>query len=299
MSTSHILLAIMVTLAWGGNFVAVKVGLTELEAFLFCGIRFLLMFFLLLPWLRWKKGLMKPVFWAALCGGPLHFGAIFVGIDLLDNASTAALLTQLGVPFATIFGVIFLGERIGWWRIGGLTLAFLGIVVMSFDPRIFGFWQGTLVMVVAQLFYAGSAILMRKVKGVSMLEMQAWMAAVSAPLLLMVSVMIESNQIEQLMNIDLKGVTALTYTIIISSILGHGVAYFLFQRHPVSDVAIFFLLAPVFGAASSVLMLNEDLTLRMIAGGVIVFVGVAVVTFRERYKQRQQSKALAAGGELS
>lgn len=286
MPVAHIVLALLVNAAWGCNFIAVKVGLGEMEPFLFSALRFSVMLLLLSPWLKWHTGQMRLVLLAALCGGPVHFGAIFLGLDLMGEATPAALLTQLSVPFSTLLAVIFLGERVGIWRVAGLALSFTGLAIMAFDPAMFRSVDGMLVMILSQLAYSGSAILMRQIKGVSVLQMQAWMALVSAPGLILVSLAFEHGQMDQLAGLSLAGILALLYTVFGSSIFGHGGIYYLYQRHPVSSIMPFFLVSPIVGVAAAVAFLGEALTARMVIGGLVIFSGVALVIFRERWRAK-------------
>jgi len=124
---------------------------------------------------------------------------------------------------------------------------------------------------------------------VGVFELQAMMAAVSVPVLLTLSFLFEAGQAHELAGLTTRGYLALGYTIVIASLFGHGVSYFLLQRNPVSTVTPFFLLTPVFGVLLSVAILDEVLTSRMIAGAFVTFVGIAVVTLRER------RRALAMG----
>lgn len=287
MPLPHLVFLISITILWGGNFVAVKIGLNELSPLLLSTLRFAAVLVLLAPWLRIKPGQMKGIFWVALAGGPLHFAAIFVGLDLIGGAASAAMLAQLSVPCAILLAMIFLRERVGPWRLVGMGLAFLGVAVMSFDPGVFAHLDGVAVMIVSQIAYGVAAILMRGLKGVSVFELQAWMALLSAPVLFVASLIFETGQWQQLANLSWTGVGAITYTVIAASILGHGGIYYLYQRHPVSVITPYLLLTPICGVFAAVFVLGEVLTPRMIMGGIIIFAGVALVTLRERQRAQQ------------
>lgn len=282
MPLSHILLAIAMTVGWGGNFVAVRFGVQELSPIFLAALRFVILLACLLPWLRWKAGSMKPVLWAAVLGGPSHFAAIFLGTALLDHASSASFLSQLLVPISMIFAVVFLHELIGKWRLLGVGISLVGVLVLSFDPGVFSNLDGAALVIWAQISYAASSIFLRQVRNVSLLEMQAWTAALSAPILLGMSFLFEQDQVAQLQGMTSTGMGALAYSIIGASIVGHGGAYFLYQRHTVTTVMPFLLLIPVFATLGGYLLLEEELTMRMLIGGVIISSGVGLVIFREK-----------------
>lgn len=284
MPPSHITLVILATLAWGGNIPAIKLGLNEMSPFLFLSLRFLGLLILMLPWLRWRRGRMKDLVVVSLLLGPLHFGIMFVGMDLVADASVVAVLAQLNVPFAAILGVVVLGERIRIWRGAGIGLAFIGVMVMMFEPRVFQDRLGVALVIFSAFMYAMAAVRIRRLQDVGVFELQAMMAAVSVPVLLALSFVLETGQAEQVAALTTQGYVALAYTIVMASLFGHGVSYFLLQRNPVSTVTPFFLLTPVFGVVLSVIILHEVLSPRMIAGALVTFAGVAVVTYRERMR---------------
>lgn len=287
MPLSHIFAAILINAGWGGNFVAVRVGGAEVSPIFFAALRFIIMMLILLPWLRWKTGLMKPVLIGALFGGALHFSAIYVGTTMLGHAASASFLSQLVVPFSMLLAVIILKETIGKWRIFGVALSFVGVGILSFDPGIGAHIEGALWIIWAQFSYAVSAICLKKVRGMNVLEMQAWIAALCAPGLLVLSLVFEDNQLAQLDGMTVQGWSALAYTIIVSSIIGHGGVYYLYQRYPVSTVMPFFLLSPVFATVGGVLLLGEELTLRMLLGGIVISGGVGLIVFRDKLRQKK------------
>jgi O-acetylserine/cysteine efflux transporter len=59
--------------------------------------------------------------------------------------------------------------------------------------------------------------------------------------------------------------------------LGYGLWYSLVGRHPVSRVAPFLLLLPVFSVIGGVTVLGESLTLQTALGGAIVIAGVGFI----------------------
>jgi len=242
----------------------------------------------LLPWLRWKKGSMPMLLLAAFTMGPAHMGALYYAMHLMEDVSVAAIVTQLSVPFSALLGVIILGERLGPWRITGMVTAFAGVVILTFDPRVFSYVGGVLVMIVAQVAYAVGAIAMRQLKNVSVFEMQAWIAALAAPVLAGLSLAFEGNQWQQTVNISWLAAASILYTALLSSLFGHGGIYYLYQRYPVSTVAPICLIGPVFAVISAILVFGETLTPRMLLGSVVIFSGVALVTIREAMRAKAQ-----------
>lgn len=281
MKPRHLALAILVNLVWGLNFVAAKVGVLAIPPMWYSGIRFAIVAGLLLPFLRWEKGVMGRVFAIALFGGTLHFSMMFSGLALAEDVSAVAIATQLGTPIVTVLALIFLGEKLTKRRGAGIVLSFAGVGLMGFDPRVMSYSIALLLVVGAGLSMAIATILMRGMTRVKPLNMQGWIALTSAPGLMLVSSFAEEGQVAAMAAAPPIVWAALIYTAIGASVVGHSSMYFLLQRYPVTSVAPLMTLSPVFGVIFGILVMGDVLTWRMAIGGIIAFVGVLMTVSRE------------------
>jgi O-acetylserine/cysteine efflux transporter len=225
---------------------------------------------------------MVKILLISIFAGALHFAATFLGLNLAHDTSSVAIAVQLNVPFATLIAVIFLGERIHFWRITGIVLAFAGALVLGFDPHVFAYVDALLVIAFAALVYAIGTVMMRQVKGVGVFQLQAWIALVSAPFLLVLSLLTEPGQWQNLPAITPLTTGAVLFSAFGASLIGHGGIFYLLQRYPVAIVSPFLLLAPVFGVVFAVIFLHDTLTPQMILGGLITLAGISIITLRQK-----------------
>ncbi|MEK9971142.1 MAG: DMT family transporter [Ferrovibrio sp.] len=281
MKPQHIALMLLICAVWGGNFVVTKLAVNHFPPVFFTALRFGLVALLMLPWLRWKPGQMRNVLIAALCMGTVHFALIILGIAKADDVSVVAVVTQLGVPIVTLMAVLLLGERIRWKRAAGIALAFAGTVVISFDPKVMNYQLAIALILLGVITYSFGQITVRRIRDVDTFTMQAWVGIISAPSLLLISLLLESGHVEQSLSATAWHWTAVAYAAIAVSVIGHGGTYYLLRRYPVSIVNPGFTLAPIFGVLSGVFFLNEHLSGRVIAGTVLTLVGVLIVALRE------------------
>jgi O-acetylserine/cysteine efflux transporter len=279
MAPQHLLLMLLVCATWGFNFVAGKVGVAQLPPVFFTGLRFLILAVLLIPFLKVAHGRMRDVVLIGLFNGAIQFALLFVGVSL-TAASVVAVVVQLGVPFATILSIFWLGEVVRWRRWFGMGMTFAGVMVVSFDPHVFDSPAGVLFAAAGALSGAVASILMRRLAGVGMFQLQAWTAVVSAPLLLAVSFIVESDPLGKVSSVDSLGWGALAFTVLGSSLVGHTGYYYLLQRYEVSLIAPLSLLAPILGVVFGVWLLSEPLTSRLLIGAAIAFAGVGVLAVR-------------------
>ena len=74
---------------------------------------------------------------------------------------------------------------------------------------------------------------------------------------------------------------AIAFVAIGSSVIAHSGMFYLMNRYPVTLVAPMLVLAPIFGVLFAVWLLDEVLTLRIIAGAAVTLAGVFIVAVRE------------------
>lgn len=283
---AHLLVIAGVQVVWGCNFVVSKLALAEMPPLIFIALRFAAIAFLLLPFMRWHRGQMRFVMAIGLSGGAAHFGMMILSLHWAEDVAPVAIAIQLGVPFATLLSVMFLGERLGIWRVSALVISFTGILVMSFDPSVLNYLAALVMATGAALMWALSAMFMRKVHGIAVYDMQGWIAWSTWPALLAGSLIAEPDAAARLAEAGLAGWGGLAYTIFAVSLLGHAGLYWTVQRHEITSFAPVLLLAPIIGALGGVLVLGDDLTWRMVAGGAMTLAGVLVITIREARRQR-------------
>lgn len=284
MSLPHIGLALIVNIIWGFSFVAAKVAMEQYSPLLFTAMRFFLVALFLVWFLKPVKGSMRMVFAIAVLVGIVHFTFLYLGLNAAGGVSAVAITIQLVAPFSLIMAVLFLKETIRWRRILGLILAFGGIMVLGFDPIVFNHMTGVILVACAAFCMAGGVILMRKVKGVGAMAMQAWIGVISFPVLLILSLIFEQGQLEMVMSLNPWPLAALLFTVVITTIVAHGSWYYLVQRYPVSVLTPYGLLAPLFGVGFGVFLYDEPISWKFIIGGVITLVGVFIINLRTAEK---------------
>lgn len=281
MTRQHLAFMMLINLIWGFALVAAKVSLGHFPPMMFTAIRFILIIMVLFPFLRLHEGRMKQVLIIALCAGPIGFGFFFAGVAL-SNPSVVAVVSQLGVPFATILSVFFLKEQVRWRRWLGIGLSFTGVMVISFDPTVFNFLTGIIFVVMSALIGSVGTIFQRRIRNVGVFEMQAWIAVIAGPVMLAGSLAFESGHWELIKSASWLQWGGIFYTAFASSLIGHAGIYYLLQRYEVTQTAPLTLLSPIFTVIFSVTLLGDVLTTRMIVGALIALTGILIVSLRQK-----------------
>ncbi|MCF8465763.1 MAG: DMT family transporter [Sneathiella sp.] len=284
MKLPHVAMALVISAIWGFSFVASKVGLDHFPPLFFTALRFSLVAILLSPFLKIVKFRMKAVFWIAITVGVFHFTFLYLGIDAAGGVTAVAIASQLIAPFSVIMAVVVLKEKIGWRRILGIMMAFGGVMALGFDPVIFDQLDGVALVAFAALFMSAGLILMRQIQNVGTMTMQAWIGAISALPLMLLSFTMETGQVASILSMNWEAAGALAFVVIVTTIFAHGGWYYLLQRYPIAALTPFGLLAPIFGVIFGVVLFSEPITLRFIIGGTVTLVGVAIINLRTARK---------------
>ena len=190
------------------------------------------------------------------------------------------IAVQLVVPLSTILSIVFLGERVGWWRATGICLAFAGVLVMAFDPRVFSYAEAFLWAFGGAVAAAIGTVMMKTLRAVGVFQLQGWTALVTAPCLAGAALLVEVPGFAALPEMPAWIWAVIVFSGVGTSILGHGGFYYLLQRYDVSHVAPLTLGAPVLTAVFGVAILGDVITLQVAIGAVATLAGVGVLVTR-------------------
>jgi len=200
MSLREFAVLFLVCLIWGLHFIVMKMTVGEAaDPLFYAAMRMTIVAIFMLPWLKWHKGLMWPILGAGLGYGALNYAFMFPALGL-TTASAAAITIELYVPFSIILSVLVFKDKIGAYKILGILLAFIGVIIItsakpdeSAGPY---FLWGILLMVGAAMSEAIGAVLVKLVKGVGPLQLLAWFAVIGTVVLWPLSLILENNQLE-------------------------------------------------------------------------------------------------------
>ena len=283
MPAPHIALVLLICLAWGGNFLTSAAALREMPPFLFTALRLALLSVVLAVWLKPPApGQWPRLLAVGLCNGVLHFGLSFWALKLAGDLASPAILMQSYIPMATLLAVWFLGERIRWRTTTGIVVSFAGVLVLGFDPIVMDAPEALVLMLVSAFFLAVGTVLMRDLRGLTPMAQQGWTALIGMLPLLLLSALLEHGQASAVREASWVAWAGVAYSALAASVLGHGLFYWLVQRHPVSLVTPYLLLTPVVAIVLGILFWGDRPGVRLWIGGAMVLGGVLTVALRAR-----------------
>ena len=285
MSINQILLALIVPITWGFGYALTKIGMDQFTPLLLMSLRFgiaglILVWFTKPPWKY-----MREIFIIAFIGSTIQYGFTYYGLKGID-VSTASILVQLEGPILALLSTLILKERLGWPRALGMGLAFAGVVVIVGEPRLSDSLDSVALVITGAVFWAIAQIMISRLKSLSGITILAWVAIIATPQMLLISLVIEEGQWESIKSANLVDWSIVFYLSFIMTVIGYSVWYLLLRICDVSKLSPFLMLLPVNSIIAGMVLLNEQFTLVMGIGGVLVMTGVAstLIKWREPTK---------------
>ncbi|KGN31684.1 membrane protein [Knoellia sinensis KCTC 19936] len=279
MPTRHRLLAILVAVLWGANFIAIHATLEHFPPFFSVALRWIPLALVAIlfvprpdvPW-RWIVGY-------GLGFGTLQFVFLYWGMATGMPVGLASLVLQSSAPFTVVLGAL-LGEHLSGRRGLGVLVAMLGLAIVgSQRGDVSAAWPFVLT-VLGGLGWAFGNLAARRAQTTQPLRLTMWMSVVPPVPMLALSLLVEgpSRIADSWATVGTgTGVLALAglaYTALIATVIGSGIWSWLMARHPAGTVAPFSMLVPVTGLTAAWLALGERPTLVEWLGCAVVVVGV-------------------------
>jgi len=271
--------AISVAIIWGMGFVIAKAAMEHFSPILLMALRFTLTALCMIWFFRPDPKLFNKLFWIAFVSAAIQYSLTFTGVSGID-ASTAALLIQLEVPFAILLAAVVLGDKLTIRQGVGVSLAFCGAILIVGEPKLADNMRYVL-MVIGGGFAWSLGQIMIKMMGVSGgFSLISSVAVFAAPQLFIASYLLEDNQIDQIITASPAAWAAVVYLGLVMTTLGYAMWYRLLGLYDVNMVMPFLLLLPVASVVGGYLFLDEILTTKIAIGGLLALAGVAIITLR-------------------
>ncbi|MDR2023174.1 MAG: DMT family transporter [Hungatella sp.] len=271
---------ILVTIIWGGGFVASDMALESLRPFQIMAVRFLLGTVLMgLISIRSLRGITKSeVMAGGLMGLALFAGFAFQIVGLqYTTPSKNAFLTALNVVIVPFISFLILKKKIGARGIAGAVMSVAGVALLSLDRDFFlGLGDGlTLICAVGfafQIFLTSEFVKKYRATVLNFIQM------ITAFLLSFISLIAFG---ETQFHVTGKGILSVLYLGVISTTVCYLLQTASQKYVDETKAAIILSLESVFGTLFSILILGEIITPRMLAGSVIILGAVVISNLSE------------------
>lgn len=290
---SHALLALAVVAVWGTNFVVIRFALDALPPLTLAVLRFGLAF---LPAALWIPRPRVP--WRQLAAygvliGVGQFGLLYLALRGAISPGLASLVVQTQVFFTIGLAMLLERERPRRFQLVALGLALVGLAMIALRSQAAGGTPLGVAMVLgAALAWAAGNIVSRQAGRVDMLGYMVWSSAFAVPPLLALALAVEGPDA---MARGLSQAGAATWAAVLwqaagNTLFGYAAWGWLLARHPAATITPWALGVPVFGMASSALLLAEPMPAWKIGASALVIAGLGVNVFWPRWRAALQAR---------
>ncbi|GIZ20457.1 O-acetylserine/cysteine exporter [Citrobacter europaeus] len=298
MSRKDGLLALLVVVVWGLNFVVIKVGLHNMPPLMLAGLRFLLVAFPAIFFVARPKIPLSLLLGYGLTISFGQFAFLFSAIKFGMPAGLASLVLQAQAFFTIILGAFAFGERLQGKQLVGIALAVFGVLVLieaSLNGQHVGM-LGFMLTLAAALSWACGNIFNKKImqhpSRPAVMSLVVWSALIPVVPFFLASLLLDGpTQITQsLVAIDMTTILSLVYLAFVATIVGYGIWGSLLGRYETWRVAPLSLLVPVVGLASAAVLLDETLTGLQLLGALLIMAGLYINVFGFRLRKTAQAR---------
>jgi len=276
-------MAFVCAVLWGGNTVAVKFTVEEIPPVACAGLRFVLSLPIVAAF-AWYEGISLRAARAAI--GPIVINGLILYAQIatfnlgtaLTQAGRASVLINIHPFVVAPLAWLLLGERLRWYGVLGLFLAGAGVILL-FQERLPGLKDATTgdaILVLSAVILGVQSIyqkfVLRHIRGTVLLF---WQTVVALPLFFITAHFWEHwvprwPSPPAALGLLYQGVGVSGLCFILWFILLHS--------YPVSQVSAIGFLVPIFGVASGMMFLDEELTLALAGSTALVGAGIYLVT---------------------
>lgn len=291
---------VLLCFIWGSTWLFIKLGLEDLPPLTFAGIRFVLaasILFALIalkgtPFPREKSDWILLAVTGVLAFS-LNYGLLFWGEQYISSGLAAVL--QATIPaFGLVIAHLYLPEeQMNWGKIAGVLLGVIGVaVVFSNQLSVAGTSAllGCVALVLSSMFVAYSNVLIKaRAQNLNPAMIAAGQMFFGLIPLLLIGIPLEGNPFN--FHWTPRAVVALFYLAIVGSVIAFLLYYWLLKNMDVTKTMLIALVTPVVAVILGMLVLDERLTWRTLAGGLMIMSGIGLILFQ---KKRVEAEIIAA-----
>lgn len=286
---------------WGSTWLFIKLGLADLPPLTFAGIRFVIACVILFSIIRLRRIQLPQARsdWSLLAiTGILSFGfnygLVFWGEQYISSG-LAALLQATLPAFGLVFAHLHLpGERLSWAKSGGVVLGVCGVgVVFSNQLHVSGrqALAGCVALILSAMFAAYSNVLVKKSgKHLDPAILAAGQMFFGLLLLLAVGIPLEGNPLRY--HWSTVALMSLLYLAVVGSVIAFLLYYWLVLNMDVTKSMLIALVTPVVAVLLGMIVLDEQIGWRTLAGGAMIMAGIAFIVVRRPKKKTVDKEAV-------
>jgi drug/metabolite transporter (DMT)-like permease len=291
----------VISLIWGSTWLGIKIGLGSLPPMYAVAIRFTLAAVIIYAVMR-IRGERMPVdrnsvylyLSVALISFSFPFALVYWAEQYIPSG-LASVLFALN-PFVVALGSHFLlkDERMTGFKLGGVSLGFLGLIVIFWaDLRLGGSGAGPMVAVLVSTILQGISLVLVKKYGGRTSPMAITLGGMLFGICILYALAFAMEDISAV-HLDLKGIGSILYLASFGSVVTFVIYYWLLKRVEAVYLSLVAFVTPVLAVILGTFLLDETFSPHMFSGAALVLCGILVANGKDMLSalRKRRSKPL-------
>jgi drug/metabolite transporter (DMT)-like permease len=278
----------IVYIVWGSTYLGIELAGETIPAVFGAGVRFTLVGLIVFGLVLWRRGLAALKVRRAELASAALIGLLLPGANsilFITEQKVPIGLTSLIIASVPLWVLVFrlaAGERPDRIASLGLLVGFAGIVLLVRPGGGSGPLGYLLLTVLAAISWAfGSFLSPRIPVPKDALVATGYETLIGGLVLTVIGLATTSASELDLSGWSTRSVFGLVYLILVGSVVGYTAYAWLLANAPIAQVSTYAYVNPVIAIALGVIVLDETITARIIAGAVLILIAVAIVVRRE------------------
>jgi O-acetylserine/cysteine efflux transporter len=278
MPLKHLFILLFIMAAHGSAFPIAKLALNNsVPPILMASLRMGLVLIILIPFWRFK--IPDKKYFPSLIAFSISMGVmvyVFMNLSLYHSSIISPIIvgSQLAIPFGILASAIMIGENISKNKWILIFTAFIGILIIFFDPKLSDNFLGLFFASLMALFFGLAQVYSRQLKDLDTSLINSSIGLFGFIFLLILSIFVEGNTVSNFKSINLESWLLISYQAIVVSLCAHLLMFYLYKFYTVGQIFPFYSLFPIFGIILTFLVFGEVPTTFFIFGGIIVITSV-------------------------
>ena len=292
MTKRDIFISLALMCLWGFNFSAIKLGAMQTDPILLTALRFTFAVFPAIFFVRRPPEAIRYLIAYGIVFGLGVWGMMVWSINLGVSAGMAGLLMNMSLIPSLAIGYFLLKENLTSYKILGAVLAIAGLLACITITDGSVPLKALPLTLIAALSWSVMSFVVKQSKTKHVFAFSVWgMFFALFPLILFVFIF---NGTQPFIDLPSQLNSEVWFSILFqaypTTLLGYWVWNRLTLKYPLSTMAPFTLLTPIFGLIGSIIFYHEDVSLLKLLSFALILSGLAISQWRPKKVEISNTK---------
>ncbi|MBK8945929.1 MAG: DMT family transporter [Ignavibacteriae bacterium] len=291
---------VAICLIWGSTWLAIRLGLDSLTPLISAGLRFLSASIIIFAIVFIKKiemhldsNSIKMYIFLAFFSFTIPFGLVYWAEQFVPSGLASVLFGIFPFSVFVFSWFILKGESADFFKLASVILGFIGILIIfsdSLELDIENHTLGLLAVLLSAIIQGSNSVVVKKwgshLHPFSLNAIPLLIAGIS---MISLSFFFEDSSIWEF---NTKAILSISYLAVVGTIAAFTIYYWLLKQINAVILALSSFITPIIALILGWLILNEQLSAKVLVGALFVLIGILFANFKQLRKYILNKKEL-------